>query len=92
MKSISISKLLYRIIKLAAFCVLASIVYQACQNAASSIAASGAQIGLIESVGGRTLEEAYYQQMGGIYLGYATFVRTIGTALAGILIGLGLHA
>ena len=39
--------------------------------AASSIADGGSEIMQIQSVGGKTLEEAYYAELGTIYSGYA---------------------
>ena len=59
--------------------------------AASNISNGGYQIMQIKSVGGQTLEEAYYQQLGGIYSGYAMFVRTCGIFFASVLAGIGLN-
>lgn len=82
--------LVYRILKLAAFCALAVYVYHQFMLAADSISLGGEMISRIESVGGRTLEEAYYAQLGNIYAGYTIATRALGTAIAGVLVGLGL--
>ncbi|MBQ8149614.1 MAG: zinc ribbon domain-containing protein [Clostridia bacterium] len=81
---------LYRVVKLAAFCALAVYVYQRFQAAASNISYGGMMISYIESVGGKTLEEAYYAQLGNIYSGYTILTRASGAAISGILVGLGL--
>ncbi|MCI1966566.1 MAG: zinc-ribbon domain-containing protein [Oscillospiraceae bacterium] len=77
--------------KLLIFCVLALITIIMSFMAASNISDGGYQIMQIKSVGGQTLEEAYYQQLGSIYAGYAIFVRTCGIFFASVLVGLGLN-
>lgn len=59
-------------------------------SAASSISSAGLNIASIESVGGKTLEEAYYQYSGELYLGYAAMVRTTGIFFAAVLAYLGI--
>lgn len=81
---------LFRLIKLAAFCVLAAYIYQEFQSAAASISRGGRNISYIQSVGGKTLEEAYYAELGHVYSGYATITRALGCAISGILVGIGL--
>lgn len=58
--------------------------------AASSIAEGGSEIMQIQSVGGQTLEEAYYSELGTIYSGYAMIVRALGIFCASVLAWLGL--
>ena len=77
--------------KLLVFCVLALIIVIMSFMAASNISNGGYQIMQIKSVGGQTLEEAYYQQLGSIYSGYAMFVRACGIFFASVLVGFGLN-
>jgi len=77
-------------IKVFIFPILGIVVLVMCFMAANSISNGGAQIMRITSQGGRTLEEAYYRQLGGIYSGYANVVRAIGISLASFLVWLGL--
>ena len=77
--------------KLLIFCVLALITIIMSFMAASNISDGGYQIMQIKSVGGQTLEEAYYQQLGSVYAGYAMFVRTCGIFFASVLVGFGLN-
>lgn len=78
-------------IKLLAFCVLSLIIIILSFMAANNISDGGYQIMQIKSVGGQTLEEAYYQQLGSIYSGYAMFVRVCGIFFASVLVGIGLN-
>jgi predicted nucleic acid-binding Zn ribbon protein len=77
--------------KLLIFCVLALIIISLSFMAANNISDGGYQIMQIKSVGGQTLEEAYYQQLGSIYSGYAMFIRACGIFFASVLVGLGLN-
>lgn len=58
--------------------------------AANNISKGGDEIMQIESVGGRTLEEAYYAELGAIYSGYATIARALGIFCASVLVWLGI--
>lgn len=49
----------------------------------------GSEIAQIESVGGKTLEEAYYTRLGTIYASQATAYVATGLAFSGILTALG---
>ena len=60
--------------------------------AAGSITAGGNEIMDIQSVGGKTLEEAYYQELGNIYAGYAMIARAMGVFFAAVLAWLGLKS
>lgn len=46
--------------------------------AAHLVAAGGSEIMQIQSVGGKTLEEAYYFELGNVYAGYAMALRGAG--------------
>ncbi len=55
-------------------------------SAANSIKTGGLEIMSIQSVGGKTLEEAYYQSLGYIYEGYCVAVKAIGIFCSSILL------
>lgn len=46
--------------------------------AASDVSDAGKNISRISSVGGKTLEEAYYSELGDVYRGYALAIRAFG--------------
>ena len=71
------------------YCILAIAVTMMCFYSASCIVNGGLEISSIQSVGGQTLEEAYYQSLGAIYSGYAMAIRAFGIFSAAILIHLG---
>lgn len=77
-------------IKLIVFSVLAVVVLVMFLMAASKISESGLNILGIQSVGGKTLEEAYYFELGNIYAGYAMIARALGIFFASTLVWLGL--
>lgn len=54
-------------------------------SAANTIKTGGLNIMSIESVGGRTLEEAYYHGLGYIYEGYCIAIRAIGVFCSSML-------
>ena len=58
-------------------------------SAANSIKTGGLEIMSIESVGGKTLEEAYYQNLGYIYEGYCVVVKALGVFCSSILLFFG---
>lgn len=58
--------------------------------AAGSIMDGGKEIMQIQSVGGKTLEEAYFYELGSIYSGYAMISRAMGIFFASVLVWLGL--
>ncbi len=60
--------------------------------ASQSIISGGNEIMEIESVGGKTLEEAYYHELGAIYAGYAMIARAFGVFFASVLVWLGLKS
>lgn len=69
---------------------LAAVVLVMFFMAASNIAEGGNEIMQIQSVGGKTLEEAYYAELGTIYAGYAMISRALGIFFASVLVWLGL--
>ena len=58
--------------------VMAALILIISLSAAGRVVSGGMSIGSIESVGGRTLEEAYYQALGTVYAGYAAAIRAMG--------------
>lgn len=58
--------------------------------AAHNIVSGGKEIMQIQSVGGKTLEEAYYYELGTIYAGYAMISRALGVFFAAVLVWLGI--
>lgn len=59
--------------------------------AAGSILSGGSEIADIRSVGGQTLDEAYYQELGSVYAGYAGIVSAMGIFMSSILGFLGFY-
>lgn len=80
----------FSVVKLAAFSIIAAVVLFMFLSAANKIASGGLAIMDIKSVGGKTLEEAYYFELGTIYAGYATVTRALGIFFASVLIWMGL--
>ncbi len=59
-------------------------------SAADSIKTGGLDIMSIESVGGKTLEEAYYHGLGYIYEGYCITLRAFGVFCSSLLLLFGI--
>lgn len=59
-------------------------------SAANSIKTGGLEIMNIQSVGGKTLEEAYYQNLGYIYEGYCFAIKALGVFCSSVLILFGI--
>lgn len=78
------------IVKAILFSLIAIFILVMSFIAARQIAQGGLKIMDIQSVGGKTLEEAYYSSLGDVYQGYATVVRIIGMFFASVLVWLGL--
>ena len=72
-----------------ASCVIALVLLIMFFSAANSIKTGGLEIMSIESVGGKTLEEAYYQNLGYIYEGYCVLVKALGIFCSSILLFFG---
>ena len=75
--------------KLIILTVIAIVVLILFLNAANTIAYRGYEITQIESVGGQTLDEAYYLQIGNMYAGFAVAIRAFGIFCAAVLVALG---
>lgn len=60
--------------------------------AAGSVADGGHEIGLIRSVGGKTMEEAYYEELGKVYEGCAMALRAAGFFFSSVLLWMGFRA
>lgn len=69
--------------------VMAALILIISLYAAGRVVSGGMSISSIESVGGRTLEEAYYQALGTVYAGYAAAIRAMGFFFASVLAYLG---
>lgn len=59
--------------------------------AANEFVIGGTGIMEIQSVGGKTLEEAYYYQLGRIYNGYAFMCRSVGLGIGSIMMWLAIN-
>lgn len=77
-------------LKLCVYLTLSIIVLVMFFLAAKQISESGKNIMMIQSVGGKTLEEAYYSELGVIYSAYATIARALGLFFASVLVWLGI--
>jgi uncharacterized protein (DUF983 family) len=73
------------------FSLIAAVVLVMSFYAASKISKGGLGIMGIESVGGKTLEEAYYFQLGYIYSGYSMIARVLGIFFASVLVLMGIR-
>lgn len=60
-----------------------------CHEAGSKISSAGLVVGDIESMGGRTLEEAYYKGVGVALSGSASLASGLGIGVFGLSLGLG---
>lgn len=69
---------------------LAVVVLVMCFIASNNISSGGNEIMQIQSVGGKTLEEAYYFELGSIYAGYTMLARAFGIFAASVLTWMGL--
>lgn len=58
---------------------------------ANYISDGGSKIMSIQSVAGNSIEEAYYNDLGSIYAGYALIVRALGIFFSSLLVWLGLR-
>lgn len=71
---------------------LAVVVFGMFFVAANNISSGGNEIMQIQSVGGKTLEEAYYFELGAVYAGYAMITRALGIFFASVLVWLGIKS
>lgn len=65
---------------------LAVIVFLFTFYAAHSISEAGTAISQIKSVGGQTMEEAYYFELGGVYAGFAHMARATGVFFSSVIV------
>lgn len=65
---------------------VATIIFLLSFYGAHSISAAGTAISEIQSVGGQTLEEAYYFELGGIYSGLANMARATGIFFSSLIV------
>lgn len=72
--------------------VIAGIVLIMFFSAASSVSSAGNSISEISSVGGKTLEEAYYHNLRGVYSGISTALSATGITLSSILAWFGIKS
>lgn len=70
--------------------ILAALVLVLSLYSAHCVVTGGLNIASIQSVGGKTLEEAYYQYLGIVYAGYASMIRTTGLFFSAILAYIGI--
>lgn len=61
--------------------VAAYLIYQAFEQATIWLTTGGYRIAQIESKGGSTLEEAYYQNLDTVYAGFGQFAKALGLAI-----------
>ena len=71
--------------KVIIWCLLAGVSLIIFLCAAHLVMSGGKEISGIESVGGRTLEEAYYKELGTVYAGIAWAIRGIGIFVSCVL-------
>lgn len=72
------------------FSTLAAVVLIMLFIASTKVSNGGTEIMQIQSVGGKTLDEAYYFELGQIYAGYALIIRALGIFFASVLVWIGL--
>lgn len=78
------------LLRVCIYTVLAIVVIIMFFISANQISEAGKNIMRIQSVGGKTLEEAYYYELGTIYSAYSTISRALGLSLAAVLMWLGI--
>ena len=79
-------KNIFNICLAALSCVFSVVLLIMFFSAAESIKMGGLEIMSIQSVGGKTLEEAYYQNLGYIYEGYCLATKALGVFCASLLL------
>lgn len=68
------------------FTIFAIVLFIAAWNVFEKLKVYGLNIASIKSVGGKTLEEAYYQQVGFVYIYLAQTLRLIAAGISGIIL------
>lgn len=72
--------------------IIAIVVFVLFLMAASNVSSAGEAISEIRSVGGETLEEAYYQSSYGLYSGISMALFATGITLSSILVWFGIKS
>lgn len=85
-----VTKKFFNLSLLVASCVFSIVLLVMFFAAADSIKAGGLEIMSIKSVGGKTLEEAYYYGLGYIYEGYCLATKAIGIFCSSMLLLFGI--
>lgn len=68
------------------FTAVAVVLFAAVWTICDKIKDYGLDIALIRSVGGKTLEEAYYADIGKIYMYIADFIKVLTAGISGIIL------
>lgn len=68
------------------FTVFSIVLFVSVWTICDKIKEYGLDIALIRSVGGKTLEEAYYADIGKIYMYFADFVKVLTAGISGIIL------
>ena len=68
------------------FTIFAIVLFIAAWNILGKLKVYGLDIASIQSKGGRTLEEAYYHQVGFVYIYLAQLLRLIAAGISGIIL------
>ncbi len=68
------------------FTVFAVVLFASVWTICDEIKDYGLDIALIRSVGGKTLEEAYYADIGKIYMYLADFIKVLTAGISGIIL------
>lgn len=77
--------------KILIFAIIAIAVLVMFFMGANYISEGGSKIMSIQSVAGNSIEEAYYNNLGSIYAGYALIARALGIFFSSLLVWLGLR-
>ena len=80
----------YSLTKLVFYCVLALFVLLTFFNVSADIKIYGLNVSNISSVGGKTLEEAYYYEIGNIFMALSSAISAFGVFLSAILVYIGI--
>lgn len=68
------------------FTIVAVVLFVTAWTICDKIKEYGLDIALIRSVGGKTLEEAYYADIGKIYIYLADFIKVLTAGISGIIL------
>ena len=76
------TKIIHKIV----FTIVAIVLFVTAFQIFEKLKVYGLSIASIKSVGGKTLEEAYYQQVGYVYICLAEFMKIISAGISGIIL------